>query len=320
MRPRPGRGPPAALGRPVGRPGDAPGPQDQPHRHAGLCGLCRGTQGRAARRRCGAVRRFGLRRRRRHDGRRLGGVRRGRHAARRGRFPARPPPRRRDGRNRRLPGGVRRRCAAAVPARRRGPGRADHPAILRLLRRIPAEARRPRPERTGADDRSAQRADRGRHRRERRRDLDGPLPRRRGNRRGHPHRRPRDRRRARFVPPRHPGLRHQRPRPRRSPRRDRPRLPLPARAQAARGHHPGRRAARRNLRRPRGPPRRGGRPDGRRLLRRPGFAGPGVLRDAQAGTAGARVRARPVRARARGPRHLLPLGREPARSALLRRR
>ena len=64
-----------------------------------------------------------------------------------------------------------------------GPARADHPARLRLLRRAARRRARARPGAPAGHRRVPQRADRGDHRRERGRDPDGPLPRRRGDRR-----------------------------------------------------------------------------------------------------------------------------------------
>ena len=65
-------------------------------------------------------------------------------------------------------------------------------------------ATRPRRRAPAADHRASQRADRGDHRRVRGRDADRPLPRRRGDRRQGPHRRPGDRGRPRRLP--HPVL------------------------------------------------------------------------------------------------------------------
>ena len=64
-----------------------------------------------------------------------------------------------------------------------GPDRAALPHRAGLLRRLAWSSGRPDPEHLELIDEPAQRADRGDHRRERGRDADGPLPRRRGHRR-----------------------------------------------------------------------------------------------------------------------------------------
>ena len=148
QRPRPGRGPPAALGQPRLRAAHARRRQGQPARHPRLRRLRRRAARRPAGRRRRAVR--GLRRRRhgRRHRRAVGGVRRRRHAPRRRDHPARPPAGRL--RRDRSPQCQRVFGDGVLPlylpmlgddgeSRRRADG-PDHPAGLRLLRR----ATRPR--------------------------------------------------------------------------------------------------------------------------------------------------------------------------------
>ena len=125
---------------------------------------------------------------------------------------------------------------------------------------------------------AARRPDRGRDRGVRGRDADGPLPRRRGDRRQDPGRRPRARGRPRDVLPGRPVLRDDRHRRHRAARPRGERVPLPRRAPLARGVHPGRQGGGRDQLRPRRAARRRGGQDDQRPVRRPAQPGPGLQR------------------------------------------
>ena len=211
---------------------------------------------------------------------------------------------------RRLPGRVRRRRPAAVPAApagdrvraRAGLDRAARRARVRLRRRAADSARGDRGRGALLDDARGA-PDRGDHRRERGRVPHGPLSRRRGTRPGHAHRRPRDGGRPRLLLPGARRLRARRARQRRDPRGPHQRLPLAAGTRPAAAHPAGRRAGARARRRgPGRPPAGRGRQDHDRPLRRAHVAGPRLLRDAASRRAGPRQRTRPRRARASGPR------------------
>ncbi len=130
--------------------------------------------------------------------------------------------------------GLRRQGDAALPPGPRG--------LRGRLPDGPACAQRPRA--SGA-------ADRGNHRGVGGRDPHGPLPRRRGDRREGPHRRPRACGRARDVLPRRPCLLGHRRRLCGAAEPRHPRLPVPVGASSALGVHPGRRLERTDHLRPR---------------------------------------------------------------------
>ena len=99
----------------------------------------------------------------------------------------------------------------------------------------PPEVRDPDPEHFGADHRGAQRAHRGDHRGERRRDADGALPRGRTDRHRRADQRPGDGGRPRPLLPGDPDLRRERRRHRRAARGADRGVPVAARARPARG-------------------------------------------------------------------------------------
>jgi len=313
-----------APARPLGQPGRRAGAgrrrEGEPARRPGLRGLRRGPARRAAGGGRGAFRGFGGGRGGRLDPAALGGVRGGGPAARgRGDQAGRGQGGlRRDGAD--LPARLRRGGGAALPAaaRRRGaggrPDRAAQPADLRLQRRL-AGGRRGGAGASGADRARAQRADRGDHRGERGRDADGPVPRRRGDRRQGADRRPGDGRRARALLPGDPGLRAHRGGHPRAARTRHAGLPGPRRAPDPRRDHAGRGAQGAARLRPGGTAGGRGGQDDLGPVRRPDLAGPGLLRHAAPRPAGARLRPRHGRARAPGPRRGRAGGRpvQPAR-------
>ena len=130
--------------------------QDQPFRHPRLRRLRRRPARRTARRRRRAVRGLGVGGRRRPDQDAVGGVRAGRDAPCGRDHQDRPPAGELRGGPRRLPGRLRRRRGAAVPARgdqRPGerPDRAAEPEVLQLRRPAPGPRTTPAPhERTSS--------------------------------------------------------------------------------------------------------------------------------------------------------------------------
>ena len=255
----------------------------------GYAGLRRRAARGPAGRRRRAVRRLRGRRRRRRHRAAVGRVRRGRPAARRRRHP---------GSTGRAPTSS--DAVRDVPARpRRGGASALHLLDTRSRRvaaraasacssRTPDDAggttgrirRRTPPRPTGP-----RRAHRGDHRRERGRDPDGPLPRRRGALDvADAGQRPGDRRRPRPLPPgalRRAAVRCRRARAARAARLG---LPLARRARLPAVDPAGRRAGTGAGLRPRRPAGRRGRQDHQRPLRGPGLAGAGVLGRAAART------------------------------------
>ena len=177
------------------------GHQGQPDRHPRVRRLRGRAAGRPARRRLRAVRGRRQRGRRRRDPVAVAGVRGGGHAARGGDHQARPGAGRLRRRAAAGAGGVRRAGDAAVRA-----GPVGAVPRFRAARAHRGPDRAARPGRRRRPGRAARRADRGRDRGVRGRDADGPLRRRRGDRRGGADRRPRARGGPRDVLPGGAGL------------------------------------------------------------------------------------------------------------------